>query len=897
MAKRKTNSSRTSSRGRSTSRSRSRSKKKKSPGLLASIDTYIRQLQNDPEAADRARKFFAWVLIFMGIMSLVACISHFFHGKVDQSVVEAGQASAAVRNLFGSAGAAIADLLIRRGFGFFGLMLPIYAVILGLVMLENAYYKFARRLLKYLLFFLLWGSIFLAYIVTLSNSENYDLGGGVGHYLLSSLRTYVGNVGVAFMLIFFVVIFMVINFNAEVRASRLLDKFSSVTDNLKLPSANRPARNEEAPKKKPRAKTKAKPDSVKQRVDQLLEAANSNGNGKSHTPATASTGTTSSTQTRGLDMAMPTASPTAKTEVGEEVSFDVNDSPGKLPLKTDNKELDFVIEEPQEDKQLPVSGDDRKEFVQLGNDNVGLVKGDGKVEKIVEKEDQEIALEDFEAYDPTKELSTYETPPLALLEDHGANSSREVNREELIANKNKIVETLKNYKIEINSIKATVGPTVTLYEIVPAPGVRISKIRNLEDDIALSLAALGIRIIAPIPGKGTIGIEVPNSNREVVSLRGVLSTEKFLDFKGELPVALGRTIDNRVYLADLNKMPHLLVAGATGQGKSVGLNTVIASILYKKHPAEVKFVLIDPKKVEMSLFQSLQYHFMAMMPNQREPIITDVRVAINVLKSLCVEMDERYDLLKKARVRNLKEYNTKFLARKLNPRKGHHFMPYIVLVIDELADMMMIGGKEVEMPIARLAQLARAIGIHLVVATQRPSVNVITGIIKANFPARMSYRVISKVDSRTILDANGADQLIGRGDMLLSTGSDITRIQNAFIDTPEVERVVEFIAEQRGFPEPYILPDLPGEEEDNTMADEPFEKDSLFDDAARLVVKFQMGSASLIQRKMKLGYNRAGRIIDQLERAGIVGPHSGSKARDVLITDENELERYLESLN
>ncbi len=901
MAKRKTNSSRTTSR--TSTRSRSRAKKKSSPGLLASIDIWVKKIQNDPEAADRTRKFFAWLFIFVGIMSLIACVSHFFHGKVDQSIVEARQASPAVRNLFGSVGAAVANLLIHKGFGFFGILLPIYSVILGLVMLENEYYRFARRMLKYFAFLLLWGSVFLAYIVILSNSESYDLGGGVGHSLLSSLRTYIGNIGVAFILIFALIIFAVINFNAELRASRLLDKLSSVKDNLKLPpvptgKGNRPQRDEtenNAPgRRKARTKTKAKPDSVKERVNELLEAAN--GNGSAHAQAAAASSSTSRSVVSPVE---PTTAPSAGATTGNQVNFDLDQSPDKLPLKVDMDELDFVIEEPEAERtsENDQGTDDRKEFVQLGNDNVGLVKGDGKVEKIVEKEDQEIEVEDFEAYDPTKELSDYETPPLALLEEHGGGAAgREVNREELIANKNKIVETLKNYGIEITSIKATVGPTVTLYEIVPAAGVRISKIRNLEDDIALSLAALGIRIVAPIPGKGTIGIEVPNSKREVVSLKGVLSTEKFLEYKGELPIALGRTIDNRVYLTDLNKMPHLLIAGATGQGKSVGLNTVIASILYKKHPAEVKFVLIDPKKVEMSLFQSLQFHFLAMMPNQREPIITDVRDAVNVLKSLCIEMDQRYDLLKKARVRNLKEYNNKFLARKLNPRKGHHFMPYIVLVIDELADMMMVAGKEVEMPIARLAQLARAVGIHLVVATQRPSVNVITGIIKANFPARMSYRVISKVDSRTILDANGADQLIGRGDMLLSTGSDIVRIQNAFIDTPEVERLVEFIAEQRGFPEPYILPDLPGEDEDNTMTDEPFEKDSHFDDAARIIVKFQMGSASLIQRKMKLGYNRAGRIIDQLERAGIVGPHSGSKARDVLITDEAELERYLESL-
>ncbi|TAE52563.1 MAG: DNA translocase FtsK, partial [Bacteroidetes bacterium] len=490
-------------------------------------------------------------------------------------------------------------------------------------------------------------------------------------------------------------------------------------------------------------------------------------------------------------------------------------------------------------------------------------------------------------------------PPFELLEDHGGGRGREVNREELESNKNKILKTLQDYGINITNIKATIGPTVTLYEIVPAPGIRISKIKNLEDDIALSLAALGIRIIAPIPGKGTIGIEVPNSNPEVVSLRSVMTTEKFINTKAELPIAIGRTISNEVFIADLNKMPHLLIAGATGQGKSVGLNTVIASLLYKKHPAEVKFILIDPKKVELNLYQALKNHFLAQLPEQGdEPIVTDVRDAVNVLKSLCIEMDMRYDLLKRARVRNLREYNQKFVSRRLNPKKGHKFLPYIVLIIDELADMMMVAGKEVEMPIARLAQLARAVGIHLVVATQRPSVNVITGIIKANFPARMSYRVISKVDSRTILDANGADQLIGRGDLLLSTGSDLIRIQNAFIDTAEVERIVDYISKQRGFPKPYYLPELPVEgEEEGDEEEESFERDGKFEEAARLIVRYQIGSASLIQRKMKLGYNRAGRIIDQLERAKIVGPYSGSKAREVLVTDESELERYLNTLS
>jgi S-DNA-T family DNA segregation ATPase FtsK/SpoIIIE len=888
LAKRKTNRTRRSS-------SRKRRKKSSGPGLGTLLSQFVDKLRNDPETAAQGRKTLGWALLFFGVMALIACISHFTHGKADQSLVEAGQNLGQVRNLFGQAGALVANLLVTRGFGFFGLLIPLYTIILGLVLLENDFFHFARRLARYGLFILLWGSVFLAYVVIVSQSENYELGGGVGHYLEASLRAVVGTVGVAFILVFALVIFGVITFNAELRASRLVEGVRQTGERVlqvslrdREKSNSRPAANRK--KKRPATRAKANLTSVKARANAVLAAANQPTNDTAGVPAS------TDSSSRGLDPDTPPVQ-------GEQISFELYEDKGakktsskKDKVKVDNEDLELVIEEPAEEKSKAPADPEIKEFVKLGEDNVGLVKGDNKVEKIVHKEDQEISLEDFEAFDPTRELSMYEMPPLALLDEHGSGSSREVNREELINNKNKIVETLKNYGIEITSIKATVGPTVTLYEIVPAPGVRISKIRNLEDDIALSLAALGIRIIAPIPGKGTIGIEVPNSKREVVSLRGVLSTEKFLDFKGELPIALGRTIDNRVFLSDLNKMPHLLIAGATGQGKSVGLNTVIASLLYKKHPAEVKFVLIDPKKVEMSLYQALQFHFMAVLPNQKDPIITDVRDAVNVLKSLCIEMDQRYDLLKKAKVRNLKEYNNKFLARKLNPRKGHFFMPYIVLAIDELADMMMTAGKEVEMPIARLAQLARAVGIHLVVATQRPSVNVITGIIKANFPARMSYRVISKVDSRTILDANGADQLIGRGDMLLSTGSDIVRIQNAFIDTPEVERLVEFISEQRGFPEPYYLPDLPSEGDEEPEDLEPLEKDSLFDDAARLVVKYQMGSASLIQRKMKLGYNRAGRIIDQLERVGIVGAHSGSKARDVLITDEAELERYLETL-
>lgn len=520
------------------------------------------------------------------------------------------------------------------------------------------------------------------------------------------------------------------------------------------------------------------------------------------------------------------------------------------------------------------------------------------IERTEEEKKASDLVAQFGTYDPKLDLSSYRNPPLDLLENYGTNKIS-VDAGELEANKNKIVETLNHYNIEIEKIKATIGPTVTLYEIIPAPGVRISKIKNLEDDIALSLAALGIRIIAPMPGKGTIGIEVPNSHPEMVSMRSVLATEKFQNTTMDLPIALGKTISNEVYIADLAKMPHLLVAGATGQGKSVGINSILVSLLYKMHPSQLKFVLVDPKKVELTLFRQIERHFLAKLPGEEDAIITDTKKVINTLNSLCIEMDQRYDLLKNAQVRNLKEYNSKFINRKLNPNDGHRFLPFIVLIVDEFADLMMTAGKEVETPIARLAQLARAVGIHLVIATQRPSVNIITGTIKANFPARLAFRVLSKIDSRTILDSGGADQLIGRGDMLLATGSDLIRLQCAFVDTPEVERISDFIGAQRGYPSAWMLPEYVDENGDgSSMKDfDPDDRDPMFEDAARLIVLHQQGSTSLIQRKLKLGYNRAGRIIDQLESAGVVGPFEGSKAREVLLPDEYALEQFLDNLN
>ncbi|WP_439153224.1 DNA translocase FtsK 4TM domain-containing protein [Winogradskyella sp.] len=522
-----------------------------------------------------------------------------------------------------------------------------------------------------------------------------------------------------------------------------------------------------------------------------------------------------------------------------------------------------------------------------------------EVEKIEEEKSEtdnlaDKLVEDFGQFDPTLELGNYQFPPLDLLKKYD-NEGISIDQEELEENKNKIVDTLNNYKIGISSIKATIGPTVTLYEIVPEAGVRISKIKNLEDDIALSLAALGIRIIAPIPGKGTIGIEVPNKKATIVSMRSVIAAQKFQQSKMQLPIAFGKTISNETFVVDLAKMPHLLMAGATGQGKSVGLNAVLTSLLYKKHPAEVKFVLVDPKKVELTLFNKIERHYLAKLPDSEDAIITDNTKVINTLNSLCIEMDNRYEMLKNAFCRNIAEYNAKFKARKLNPNDGHKFLPYIVLVVDEFADLIMTAGKEVETPIARLAQLARAIGIHLIIATQRPSVNVITGIIKANFPARIAFRVTSKIDSRTILDGSGADQLIGRGDMLYTQGNDLIRLQCAFVDTPEVEKITEFIGSQKAYPDAHLLPEYVGEEGGTNLDIDISDRDKLFREAAEIIVTSQQGSASLLQRKLKLGYNRAGRIIDQLEAAGIVGNFEGSKARQVLVPDLVALDQLLEN--
>lgn len=590
---------------------------------------------------------------------------------------------------------------------------------------------------------------------------------------------------------------------------------------------------------------------------------------------------------------------------------------GKWPKKIKeprSEKSNSAIEETQVVlKQEPVSSHsfevdlseklDNKINVKAANDNEYEPTDDQQVafeihaveEDELEKKSSKL-VEDFGEFDPTLELSKYRPPHIDLLDSHGIEQAQiEIDKDELEANKNRILDTLNNYNIAIERITATVGPTVTLYEIVPQAGIRISKIKNLEDDIALSLSALGIRIIAPIPGKGTIGIEVPNKHATIVSMRSVIGSKKFSKTPFDLPIAFGKTISNETFVVDLAKMPHLLMAGATGQGKSVGLNAVLTSLLYKKHPAEIKFVLVDPKKVELTLYNKIERHFLAKLPNSEDAIITDTKKVINTLNSLCLEMDDRYDLLKLAMVRNIKEYNAKFVKRKLNPNEGHRFLPYIVLVIDEFADLIMTAGKEVETPIARLAQLARAIGIHLIIATQRPSVNVITGIIKANFPARLAFRVTSKIDSRTILDASGAEQLIGRGDMLYTQGNEMIRLQCAFVDTPEVEKITDYIGSQRAYAQAYLLPEYEADENSGTLNDDINERDPLFKEAAEIVVGAQQGSTSLIQRKMKIGYNRAGRIIDQLEAAGIVGPFEGSRARQVMFKDLQSLQTFFEN--
>lgn len=809
--------------------------------------------------------------LFISVLLLISICSYLFTWKYDQDKVLNFswkiflQKDLAMANTLGRFGAFLSHQAIYWSFG-----LPAFAfVYIGLLYswkwIRNARYSLMGRTLG-ILWVMLYTSVLLESIL---GRFAFPFGGAIGEWISYYLKNFLGLAGLIGLLLLIVILLAVWNFNPDFSRLRIPSfQFSGEGAISELPNSffnwfrkhNKEPFTEDLPGATMPIETTTEriiERDFKDPDEPMLD----------EIPALE------------LEVYKPQYADLKDLRVGEQVTdFDeikngVTITPFDPIEETDALELE-ISSNPQE--------------VVAGNIQ-HLSEEDQKAQ-------QELKYASLEPYDPDAELSKFKLPSVELLQDY-TDQNFEIDRAELEANKDQIIETLMHYKIEITKIRATVGPTVTLYEIIPAPGVRISKIKNLEDDIALNLSALGIRIIAPIPGKGTIGIEVPNKKKQIVSLKEVLMSEKFQSSKMDLPIALGRTIANEVFVADLAKMPHLLIAGATGQGKSVGINAILMSLLYRKHPSQVKLVLIDPKKVELFPYAKLESHYLAYLPDQDEPIVTETNKVIYTLNSLCIEMDTRYDLLKKAEARNIKEYNKKFTARQLNPEKGHRYLPFIILVIDEFADMIMTAGKEVELPIGRLAQLARAVGIHLIIATQRPSVNIITGVIKANFPARLAFKVSSKVDSRTILDTGGADQLIGSGDMLLSVGGDMIRLQCAFVDTPEVENVLHFIHDQKGFPQPYFLPEYTGEE--GAMGTEKAvleDLDEMLDEAARLVVQNQHGSTSMIQRRLKLGYNRAGRIMDQLELLGVVGAGEGSKPREVLVGSDVELNRILDRI-
>ena len=773
------------------------------------------------------------LFILFSIALLVAFISFYINGQwqSDQSAIEhLGDRSEEVQNWLGKFGAYLADLILYKGFGIASFIFVRLFFLTGLFLALELSIKKLKNIWFWDLFAIIIVSILFGFFATSAP----ELGGTIGFELNSFLQDYIGKTGTLLTLLFGLIVYLI--FKIKLSPEKIQSYFDSTKKELKseLGSLKAP--------QQPESAYNLEEFSIEE--DPELD-----------------------------DIHLKT----------EDTQFEINKEALK-PTISNSSEIDLnPILKPVQMNINPLT-----ETLVHSEE---LVIEKPEEEDIIEENLASRLVADFGLFDPTLDLSNYKFPTIDLLKEYSTGGIT-INQEELEENKNKIVDTLRNYKIEIAQIKATVGPSVTLYEIVPEAGIRISKIKSLEDDIALSLSALGIRIIAPIPGKGTIGIEVPNKNPTMVSMKSVIGSAKFQEAEMELPIALGKTISNETFVVDLAKMPHLLMAGATGQGKSVGLNAVLTSLLYKKHPAEVKFVLVDPKKVELTLFNKIERHYLAKLPDTDDAIITDNAKVVNTLNSLCVEMDNRYSLLKDAMVRNIKEYNDKFKARKLNPEAGHRFLPYIILVVDEFADLIMTAGKEVEIPIARLAQLARAIGIHLIIATQRPSVNVITGLIKANFPARIAFRVTSKIDSRTILDTQGADQLIGRGDLLYTNGNDVVRVQCAFIDTPEVEKITDFIGSQKAYATAYLLPEFVGEESGINLDMDISERDTLFREAAEIIVNAQQGSASLLQRKLKLGYNRAGRLIDQLEAAGIVGPFEGSKARSVNISDLSALDQF-----
>lgn len=844
---------------------------------------------------------------------LFSLVGFFFTGGIDQSLIDRGLKTIVANpeitasNPAGKIGAWISDLLINRWFGVASFIVCFMVFITG-YRIAGGKLKGYKRKIFISAVVILWISLLFGFITEilsglLDTGTGYLFwGGGHGYFVSLWLNSLVGRLGTFLLLILSFVIILFFGFQTtfyrwvnyckeKIRENREKARALAAAKAAQAAQTAQAAAQTESPTGldgqtgTPDAESDSEESDIDLPDDTDYADSAISGSLSGDADNLSDTGTDVTFFPATEETGVETVTPFEKTETPE---------PGFDNIPSFIDDFEFGKELAGLDRDEPTEKTDEDETFLPAD----AEKNEGDITLTVSNKDQEETVDrnmfPTEDYDPTLDLSNYQYPSLDLLEEHSSGNPK-VTQEELEENKNKIVETLRNYKIEIIKIKATIGPTVTLYEIVPAPGVKISKIKNLEDDIALSLAALGIRIIAPIPGAGTIGIEVPNQNPEIVSMRGILASKKFQESKYALPIALGRTISNETYTFDLTKMPHLLVAGATGQGKSVGLNAIITSLLYKKHPSQLKFVMVDPKKVELSIYSVIEKHFLAKLPDEEDAIITETAKVVNTLNSLCIEMDSRYDLLKIAQVRNIKEYNEKFVKRQLNPNNGHKFLPYIVVIVDEFADLIMTAGKEVEQPIARIAQLARAVGIHMIIATQRPSTNIITGVIKANFPARIAFKVASMIDSRTILDSPGANQLIGRGDMLISVGSEMVRVQCAFVDTPEVDAVTHFIAAQQSYPSAFALPEyVPETEGLGGISDADIgSRDPLFEEAARLVVNTQQGSTSSIQRRFSIGYNRAGRIMDQLEAAGIVGPFEGSKARQVLIPDEYSLEFIL----
>ncbi|MFT4093489.1 MAG: DNA translocase FtsK [Niabella sp.] len=818
----------------------------------------LKQLAKD----ERTWKITGLSFLLISIFLIISFISYFFTWRQDFVQVSRGTQilwdfDASAANLLGKTGALVSHLFIYKLFGIAAVLICTFFFVVGINLMWRRRVFSIWRNLKYVTLGMLVVATILAFLL---RKDEFSWGGGVGNVISDWLMASLGFLGTAAILLLIVVAYFIWQFNPAFSFPKKLSKpaIAPASDETITDAAGQDTR------------PLPQYDFVKEEISENkvapIDAAKLMIEGDTQKP--------------GHQLGL------IEKEQGihskeEEKGFE------RITVLKPEARIDFETEKPEPKKQ-PAAKASSEDGLKLEINSAPL--------PVTEEETKITApVEKAKAYEPTLDLRDYKYPSLDLLESHGSEKV-EQDPVELENNKNQIITTLRNYDIEIQRISATIGPTVTLYEIVPAAGVRISRIKNLEDDIALSLSALGIRIIAPIPGRGTIGIEVPNARKTIVSMKTLLASDKFQNSSHSLPIALGKKIDNENFIVDLATMPHLLMAGATGQGKSVGINAILVSLLYKKHPSQLKFVLVDPKKVELSIYSHIESHFLAKLPNEEEAIITDTKKVINTLNALCIEMDNRYDLLKEAGCRNIKEYNAKFTARKLNPEKGHQFLPFIVLVVDEFADLIMTAGKEVEMPIARLAQLARAVGIHLIIATQRPSVNIITGTIKANFPARVAFKVSSKIDSRTILDAGGAEQLIGKGDMLISLNGEIARLQCAFVDTPEVDKVVEFIGFQEGYPQPFLLPEYIDEKELENGDFDLGDRDSLFEEAARLIVANQIGSTSLIQRRMKLGYNRAGRLMDQLEQAGIVGPNQGSKAREVLIKTDADLQQHLEML-